>query len=194
VPRQRQFDPDTFLETAMLVFWERGYEGTSIRDIVERTGVNQFGIYRLYADKHELFLAVLDRYRDKIVESVFGIVEHPEASMGAIRLYFEILVKYHSTIMRAMGCLMANTMAESAESDADIRQRTQRHVARQRAGFSRALSNACRNGELSADINIPVMADFLVISVQGLAVYSRIYPDREPLERFVETTLSILTH
>src|SRR5579864_2648588 len=117
MPRRRHFDPDTFLESAMLLFWEKGYEATSIRDIIARTGVNQFSIYDLYGDKHRLFLAALDLYRDKIVTHVLAVLERPDASIDAIHVYFENLVRYHSTLMRAMGCLMANTMDESGESD-----------------------------------------------------------------------------
>ena len=191
--RKRQFDPDELLESAMRLFWEKGYEATSIRDIVERTGVNQFGIYSLYGDKHELFLAVLDRYRDKIVGNVFGIVERPDAALQAIRQYFETLVACHALIMPALGCLMANTMAESAAGDEAIRERTQRHFERQRTGLSHALTAARRNGEIRADLDIAQTAEYLAVSVQGLAVYSRINPDQAALTRYVETALSILT-
>jgi TetR/AcrR family transcriptional repressor of nem operon len=189
--RKRQFDPDELLDSAMHLFWEKGYEATSIRDIVERTGVNQFGIYSLYGDKHGLFLAVLDRYRDQIVGRVFGIVEHPDASLSEIRQYFETLVAYHAIIMPALGCLMANTMAESAAGDAAIRARTRRHFDRQRSGLIRALTNAERNGEILADLDIAETAEYLAVSVQGLAVYSRINPDKVALTRYVETALSI---
>lgn len=55
MPRPRQFDPEVLLEGAMHIFWEKGYEATSIRDIVEKTGVNQFSIYNVYGDKQGLF-------------------------------------------------------------------------------------------------------------------------------------------
>lgn len=191
--RKREFDPEALLESAMWLFWQKGYEGTSMRDIVERSGVNQFGIYQLYTDKHGLFLAVLDRYRDHIISSVFSVVEQPEASLGAISAYFQALVQAHSVTMRALGCLMANTIAEEANSDEEIRQRTSRHIERLRVGLSHALTNACRKGELSPNLDIAAMADYLVVTVQGLVVYSRLYPDREALQRFVDTALSLLT-
>jgi TetR/AcrR family transcriptional regulator, transcriptional repressor for nem operon len=191
--RGRQFNPDELLESAMHIFWRKGYEATSIRDIVERSGVNQFGIYALYGDKHGLFLAVLDRYRDNIVAKVFGIVEQPDASLSEIRRYFETVVAYHAIIMPALGCLMANTMAESAAGDEAIRERTRRHFERQHAGFTRALTNARRTGAIRADLNIAETAEYLAVSAQGLAVYSRINPDQAALTRYVETVLSILT-
>ncbi|MBA3869243.1 MAG: TetR/AcrR family transcriptional regulator [Anaerolineae bacterium] len=191
--RTREFDLEELLEAAMRIFWEKGYAATSIRDIVKKTGVNQFGIYNVYGDKHGLFLAVLDRYRDKIITEVFAIVEHPDASLESIRQYFHALIEHNSMTVPALGCLMANSMAEFGTEDPEIYQRTSAHAERLRIGFTKALTNAYRNGELRPGLSIEAMASHLVVSVQGLAVYSRIYPDRIPLETFVATTLSVIS-
>jgi TetR/AcrR family transcriptional regulator, transcriptional repressor for nem operon len=193
MPRQREFHPDDLLDGALRLFWEKGYEATSMRDIVERTGVNQFGIYSLYGGKQELFLAVLDRYRDTIVGSVFGIVERPGASLEAIHEYFETLIRAHSIMFPAMGCLMATTMAESFAGDEGIRERVQGHFERLRTGFIRALETARRAGEVPDDLAIPRVAEYLAVSVQGLAVYSRLNPDETALRTYVNTVLSILS-
>jgi TetR/AcrR family transcriptional repressor of nem operon len=192
MPRRRAFRPDDLLDGALRLFWEKGYEATSIRDVVERTGVNQFGIYQLYGDKQGLFLAVLDRYRDTIVEAIFGIVERPGASLAEIRAYFNSLVEHHSVTMPAMGCLMASSMAEHAADDAGIRERVARHFERLRSGFIRALETARRRGEVRADLDIPTVAEYLAVSVQGLAVYSRLNPDASALQRYVDTALSLV--
>jgi TetR/AcrR family transcriptional repressor of nem operon len=192
MPRKRAFSVDELLEVAMMTFWEKGYEATSIRDIVEKTGVNQFSIYSLYGDKHGLFLAVLDRYRDRIISEVFGIVERPSASLGDIRQYFHELIVHNAMTIPALGCLMANSMAEIGAADAEISQKTQAHAERLRTGFINALNNAQCTNEIRPDLNIEAIAGHLVVAVQGLAVYSRIYPEPAPLETFVETMLAAL--
>lgn len=177
----------------MLVFWERGYEATSIRDIVARSRVNQFSIYSLYGDKTGLFLAVLDRYRDVIVEGVFGVVEKPDAGLEAIRAYFANLIEAHSVTFRAMGCLMTNSMADGAADDSAIRERTRLHFERLRVGFTRALENARRNGEIRGSVDVAQAAEYLAVTVQGLAMYSRVNPDRTALQGYVDTALSLVT-
>lgn len=119
-------------------------------------------------------------------------MERPEASVRAIREYFLAVVERHTVILPALGCLMANSIAECGMDNAEICQRTKAHVDRLRTGFTKALMNARRNGEFRPDLNIDEMANYLVVSVHGLAVYSRIYPDRAPLENFAMTALSIL--
>ena len=60
--RPKQFDRDEALERAMAVFWRRGYEGTSVRDLVEHMGINRGSLYDTFGDKRTLFLAAVDRY------------------------------------------------------------------------------------------------------------------------------------
>jgi TetR/AcrR family transcriptional repressor of nem operon len=146
----------------------------------------------LYGDKQGLFLAVLDRYRDTIVEAVFGIVERPGASLAEIRAYFNSLVQHHSITMPAMGCLMASSMAEHAADDAGIRERVGTHFERLRTGFIRALETGRRSGEVRGGLDIPTVAEYLAVSVQGLAVYSRLNPDAATLQRYVDTALSLV--
>ena len=60
--RQREFDPDEALDKAMLLFWRKGYDETSVRDPVEFAAVAQAGLYGAFGDKHRLYEAALDRF------------------------------------------------------------------------------------------------------------------------------------
>src|SRR5262245_60704412 len=64
MPRPRTFDEDQVIEDAMQLFWSRGYEATSLTDLTATLGVHPGSLYRVFGDKHELFLRALDRYRD----------------------------------------------------------------------------------------------------------------------------------
>ena len=58
----KQFDRDEVIERAMDLFWQRGYESTSVDDLVEATGINRGSLYGTFGDKRRLFLATIDRY------------------------------------------------------------------------------------------------------------------------------------
>src|ERR1700738_3778032 len=60
----KQFDRDEVLDRAMAAFWTRGYEATSIDDLVEATGINRGSLYGTFGDKRRLFLSALHRYWD----------------------------------------------------------------------------------------------------------------------------------
>jgi AcrR family transcriptional regulator len=73
--RPKEFDPDKALGEALLLFWERGYEATSIDDIVTRLNLNRSSLYHTFGDKHALFLQTLRAYHQRVLRNV-------EAALG----------------------------------------------------------------------------------------------------------------
>ncbi len=62
MPRTKEFDPDTALQRALELFWQRGYEATSMADLVAHLGVARAGVYATFGSKHALYLRALERY------------------------------------------------------------------------------------------------------------------------------------
>ena len=60
--RTKEFDPGAVLDAALELFWLRGYEATSMADLVDHLGVGRASIYATYRSKHDLYLKALDRY------------------------------------------------------------------------------------------------------------------------------------
>src|SRR5207237_6339181 len=87
--RQKEFDRDEVLHKAMEVFWARGYEGSSIQDLVKHMGINRQSIYDTFGDKHTLFLEALDLYRDIQSRKVFEVLERPGSMKKNLRRLFE---------------------------------------------------------------------------------------------------------
>jgi TetR/AcrR family transcriptional repressor of nem operon len=67
--RPRQFDVDAALDRATELFWQRGYEGTSVQDLVDALGVNRASLYATFGDKARLFESVLERYQGWVGDS-----------------------------------------------------------------------------------------------------------------------------
>ena len=65
MPRPKSFDEDAVLDQAVELFWDRGYEGTSLADLEAHLGLGRQSLYNAFGDKHTLFLKALDRYRRK---------------------------------------------------------------------------------------------------------------------------------
>lgn len=65
--RPRSFDPDDVLEIARQVFWQKGFQATSLDEITAASGIAKPSLYAAFGDKHALFLRVLDRYHDGIL-------------------------------------------------------------------------------------------------------------------------------
>lgn len=109
MPRQKEFDPERVLEKAMGVFWEKGYHATSVRDLVERMGINRFSMYDTFGGKRQLFLAALDRYTRRTRDGMLGALERSDQGLPAIRQYLMSVVDEYSARSGWRGCLMINS-------------------------------------------------------------------------------------
>src|SRR6478735_11363440 len=84
--RPRAFDLETALEQALQVFWEKGYQGTSLSDLTSAIGINRPSLYAAFGNKEALFRKALDRYVEKTVVFVLDAIHEPTARRFAERL------------------------------------------------------------------------------------------------------------
>lgn len=86
--RPREFDEQAVLDAAIQCFWRRGYEATSVRDLVEKTGITSASLYNAFGDKRALYQRALDRYvEESIAERIRRCEElSPRAAIGAFFL------------------------------------------------------------------------------------------------------------
>lgn len=187
--RPREFDHEEVLQKAMEVFWEKGYEGTSVQDLVERAEVNRFSLYATFQNKHQLFLSALDHYRDHMVSRLLGEVECSSEGFSAIRDYLQALVDL-SPEHGFMGCLMVNSATEVAPHDPESKERIAAHFERMKKAFHRALEISEKNGELIPGQNIEALADCFVAVALGLAVVAKVSAPQEVLQNQIDIALS----
>ena len=173
MPRPREFDVDETLERAMALFWERGYEATSVQDLVERTGVNRSSLYAVYGDKQGVFLAALDRYRDRVVSRRLCDLEKPHSALAEVRGYFEGLAEPGAGEQIRHGCLMTNSAVEQAPRDALSARRIRAHLERLEAAFGGALERARERRQIHQRTDVDDLARYLTGSAQGLGVMAR---------------------
>ena len=170
--RTREFDTDRTLEKAMTLFWEKGFEATSIQDLVEKTGVSRFGLYAEWGDKRGLFLAALDRYRDSVVRAALCDLEADGAGLLDVQAYFDRLIAASSRRIGRRGCLMTNSAIEQSP-DAATTMRVRDHLERMERAFGRALEAERKRGRLRGEADPAELARFLTGVAQGLGVMLR---------------------
>jgi TetR/AcrR family transcriptional regulator, transcriptional repressor for nem operon len=192
MPRSKAFDPDTALQKAMQVFWERGYEATSIEDLVQGMGINRFSLYSTFGDKHQLFVAVLERYSATIVATLMGELEHSAAGLPAIRKFFTRLVEFFASARGWRGCLITNTAVELAPHDPQAAAKVQAYVVRLEEAFYRVLLQAQQTQQLASSHACRDLARFLAGSALGLGVLAKTSPGRQALEGYAAVVVSVL--
>src|SRR5215218_4175754 len=145
--RPREFDEDEALERAMCVFWDQGYEATSVEDLVGGTRLNRGSLYAAFGDKQALFLKTLARYRAQRMDEVTGcLLQTPSVREAFRRLFFSFVERPAAD--RARGCMLINTAMERAPQDADTARAAAEHFKALEAVFLRALERGRESGEL----------------------------------------------
>jgi TetR/AcrR family transcriptional repressor of nem operon len=176
----------------MQVFWERGYEATSIEDLVQGMGINRFSLYSTFGDKHQLFVTVLERYSATIVAALMGELEHSAAGLPAIRKFFTRLVEFFASARGWRGCLITNTVVELAPHDPQAAAKVQAYVVRLEEAFYRVLLQAQQTQQLAPSHACRDLARFLAGSALGLGVLAKTSPGRQALEGYAAVVVSVL--
>ena len=190
--RTKEFEPERALERAKNLFWERGYEATSLRDLLEAMGIGQGSFYGTFGGKHALFLAALDRYQRAAEASALATLEDGSPK-EAIRAVFggmvEILAGQEEP---RQGCLLANSAVELAPHDAEVGTRISRYVRLLEDAFERTVRRGQTAGEIDARRDPRKLARSLVSSSLGLRVLARTGTDRRTLEDAADAALWVL--
>ena len=183
MPRTREFDCDEALESAMQVFWKKGFEATSIQDLVNATGVNRASLYAAYGGKRQLFERALERFRQAALGSL-------PPGLAGIRAFFRHVAD--QTLTDPRGCLLLNTVTELSTGDASICRMGQTAREELERFFAARLAEAAAGGEVPPGKNTPAVARFLTAAIYGLRTMAKTGPDRQLVDDIVTTTLSVL--
>ncbi|MEL7059726.1 MAG: helix-turn-helix domain-containing protein [Acidobacteriota bacterium] len=190
--RRREFDPEIALDRAMEQFWRSGYARTSVRDLVRETGVAHAGLYAAFGGKDGLFAAALDRYDERVVETVFGPLERPGAGRREIEALFQQVVDGVRSGSFRRGCLMATTAVEQAARDDAVGRRVRRNHRRQVAAFENALRVGVEVGTMRPDLDVAGTAHLLAAQFHGLSALARADVEVEAIERAAMAAIALL--
>jgi AcrR family transcriptional regulator len=152
--RPRAFDETAVLDTAVDVFWRRGYAHASIADISAATGLSPSSLYNAYGSKLNLFACALDRYLDAIIGQVLDPLQYGSAGLADIDAFFEGLAA-RTGQSHPPGCLAANTIGELRDAPPLIAERTARYRKLLRQALRAALARAAASGEIPAEAVAP---------------------------------------
>ena len=172
--RPRGFDEDKVIEQAMFIFWERGYDATSIRDLEKATGLSRVSIYNTFRDKQGLFLRALDLYHRN---ATLAFEKIAEGGLEDIARFFEWFARPVATNASSQsGCLMVNTILDILQTDTMVYKKVEAYRNMLLSIYTRALQNAQEKGEMEAtDIEIANRAEFLVGAQWGAGAVARLH-------------------
>ncbi len=190
--RPREFDRDRVVDRAVEVFWRKGFEATSIQDLVEATGLNRGSLYNTFGDKAGLFEAVFGRYMATAPTQPVVAAAETGPPRQVIEEFFARLVEFGASDTDRRGCLMTNTAAEMAARDKDVAARVAAAFQGLEDALFRLIERGQETGEIAPWRDPRALARFLVAAAQGLRITAKVNRNRAALENIAEIALASL--
>ena len=138
--RTRKFDADEVIRSARAVFWRQGFEGSSLPDLEQATGLNRSSLYHAFGSKRGLFDAAVDSYLDEVIRPRLRILTEAPVPPDVVRTYLtgmKAALLGRASDASENGCLMVNTAASPIAKDESVRER----VAAYRAEIAAAIES-----------------------------------------------------
>ncbi|MFF4014177.1 TetR/AcrR family transcriptional regulator [Streptomyces sp. NPDC001843] len=191
--RTKEFDPDTALQSALELFWQRGYEATSMSDLVEHLGIGRASIYATFGNKHELYLKALERYQQGCDGPLLRELSQPGPALPAVRTVVRrFAAEAAAEERRLRGCFVTNTAAELAPHDPAAARRVEHGWDQLETLLRSALVRAQAQGELAADRDPLALSRMLLVLMQGLRVVGKASADPARVRDAAEQALTLL--
>ncbi|HET8845271.1 MAG TPA: TetR/AcrR family transcriptional regulator, partial [Ktedonobacteraceae bacterium] len=169
---KKTFQPEQALKKAMDLFWEKGYEGSSIEDLLQCTGLGRGSLYDTFGDKHALYLAALDRYCEANRASLLALRTQEGSLQEILANFFQGYIDGLMADPARRGCFLVNASIELAPSDSEVASRVQAAYRDYEETFYLLLIKAQAAGELAWTCDPHQFARFLLgtlVSIRALA-------------------------
>ncbi|MEW9528239.1 TetR/AcrR family transcriptional regulator [Microbispora sp. NPDC049125] len=190
--RVREFDTEAALGAAMRAFRHKGYEGTSVQDLVDATGVGRGSLYAAFGSKEGLYRAVVDRYREQFALPLIDLLGRDIPARELINGIFCELVETILRDGREQSCLIVSAATERLCHDPEVAARVEATTSSLEDALTEMIATAQASDELSGERDARDLARFVLTTIHGLRVMGAINPDRRYLMSVVEAALSCL--
>ncbi|QDU69441.1 TetR/AcrR family transcriptional regulator [Engelhardtia mirabilis] len=170
--RPREFDEDEVLDAALDAFWRKGFEATSMADLIEATGLHKGSLYKAFGDKRSLFLTTLRRYLARghaKIEATLAGEPTPEAKLDA--WMNAMLGSCDAADNR--GCYAINVEVELGPHDPEIAKVVGDHFDEVRELVTAIIAEGQASGVFRADRDASDLAEFLAVFAIGAVTRSK---------------------
>lgn len=186
--RPREFDEDEVLQAALRVFWEKGYEGTALTDLLAATGLTKSSLYKAFGSKERLFWRVVERYQRDFLDFRHEALAEPTPRRIAERL-LDGITELHSGGVNPVGCLELNTALAGSTDAEPIRKKLIRGRERFRLRLRDRFEETMAAAPLPPGMTSDDAASLIISLIQGLAVQAKAGVSRETARRVVRAAL-----
>jgi len=188
MPRPRILDIDMAVQTATMTFWKKGYEQTSVADLIEQMGITPPSFYFAFESKDGLFRRAISYYTTEYLGFMTDAVQQPTARKVAEGILYGCADLY-SNPSNPRGCLILNCSLPSSESTIEIRQELAEERKARRAKLRKRFQQAKASGDLPPESDPDELAHFVYAIRWGLAMEAQSGASKRDLHKIVDRAM-----
>ncbi|MDQ0195699.1 TetR/AcrR family transcriptional regulator [Paenibacillus wynnii] len=187
--RYKEFEVNEVLDKAIQLFWEQGYEKTSMQELVENMGIHRRSIYDTFGDKHALFMKALKRYEAIQNNKMRILVEKQEPVKELIRQFLETTLEKKED---PQGCFIVNSGVELGLCDPEVSSFVEDSYSKMEKLLYNFIFYGQQTGEVKAHLDPEVLSHYFMNAWLGLRTMVKTATNQVKLSGIINTTLSIL--
>lgn len=190
--RTKDFDEEEVLDKAMNLFWDKGYNGTSMQDLVDGLGISRSSLYDTFGDKHSLFIRALENYRQNAGKQMSELIANSPSAKAAVRTMLDNNVNELVKDKQHKGCFLVNASVEMASHDPEVSAMLCQNDSQVEGYFYEAIRKGQESGEISEQKDARALARFILNAIKGIRVTAKSVSDRKMFEDIIDLAMSVL--
>ncbi len=190
--RTREFNTDKVIDTAINLFWEKGYSGVSTQDLIDKFKISKSSMYGAFGDKMQLFIIALERYRLQVYDEIITRLQNCTSVSKEIKAIFTDVSRRALADKKSRGCFIVNTTIELASHHKQIASLVMKHRKNLEKAFETAIKRGIQNGEFPLHKNAAVLGRIFCNVLSGIQVDAKYLGNQEYFEELINAQMGLL--
>ena len=190
--RTKEFDENEVLNKAVDLFWLKGYNGTSMQDLVDGLGISRSSLYDTYGDKHTLFIKALECYQCTSSAKIIQIIGNNLPAKETIKQILEYITDELLGDHSRKGCFMVNAEVEVAPHDEVVKAMICRNDQQVEDIFYQVIKKGQDNGEIDYTQDGRAIARSIANTVKGMQVTAKSTTEKAVFDDIIRLALLML--
>ncbi|WP_295767569.1 TetR/AcrR family transcriptional regulator [uncultured Mucilaginibacter sp.] len=190
--RSKDFDENEVLCKAMQLFWQKGYNATSMQDLVDTLGISRSSLYDTYTDKHTLFLKTLESYQLSGAAKIQNIISSGKSAKETIKNLLELATNDLTDDSQQRGCFMVNAEIEVASTNKEVNEVICRNDEQMEKAIYQVIQSGQENGEVSSKHDAISLSRFVLNALKGMRVTAKSTTNKDFFNNIINLTIAAL--
>lgn len=190
--RTKDFDEADVLAKAIHLFWQKGYNGTSMQDLVDTLGISRSSLYDTFGDKRKLYLKALESYKQAETANRAKIFDKSIPARTAIRQLLDLITLEQIRDKQHKGCFLVNSTVETAPNDKEVNKILCENDREIENALHEVIQRGQHSGEISSRRDARALARFIFNNIIGMRVSGKLATDKSIFEDTIQLTMSVL--